>query len=302
MSADSPDVRTPPAAPALAIDAHKAQAGRVLCVCGSRLMPGAAILAVRAALRAGAGLVTLAALDPQLLALVPLAAPEAVLLDWSESELGHLSLERRLAEREDHARLVGPGMGLSERTRRVLAGLTSDAFRAPLVLDADALNALEGEPERLSRRGGFSVITPHPGEAARLLGRQVPGDEPGRIAAALELSRRSGATVVLKGRRSVIAQGPSVFVNTTGNPGMATAGSGDVLAGIMVAYLAASSAVARDDFTPLDAVRAAVHVHGLAGDLAAETMGARAMIASDLIIFLPTAQRRHASGSAAHAS
>lgn len=302
MSPAAADSSAPQAIPGLAADAHKGEAGRVLCVCGSRLMPGAAILSVRAAQRAGAGLVSLAALDPELLSLLPLAAPEAVLLDWSSGELARSPLSARLALREDHARLVGPGMGLCARTRSVQAELTADAFGGPLLLDADALNALEGEPERLSRRGAFTVITPHPGEAARLLGRQVPGDEPGRIAAALELSRRSCATVVLKGRRSVIAQGPSVFVNTTGNPGMATAGSGDVLAGIMVAYLAASSAVARDDFTPLDAVRAAVHVHGLAGDLAAETMGARAMIASDLIIFLPTAQRRHASGSAAHSS
>ena len=235
MSPAAADSAAPRAIPGLAPDAHKGEAGRVLCVCGSRLMPGAAMLSVRAALRAGAGLVSLAALDLELLSLLPLAAPEAVLLDWSSSELARSPLSVRLELREDHARLIGPGLGFSERTRGVQAELCSDAFRGPLLLDADALNVLDGEPERLSRRGAFTALTPHPGEAGRLLGREIPRDEPGRIAAALELSARSGAAVVLKGRRSVIASGPVAFVNTSGNPGMATAGSGDVLSGIAVA-------------------------------------------------------------------
>ena len=265
-------------------------------------MPGAAILAVRAATRAGAGLVSLAALDLELLALVPIAVPEAVLLDWSAQELTRSSIAERLAVREDHARLAGCGLGQSERSRQVLAALVSDKFAGPLVLDADALNALGGEPERLQRRVGFTVLTPHQGEASRLLGREIQGDENGRIAAALELARKSGATVVLKGQRSVIASGTSVFVNTSGNPGMASAGSGDVLAGIAVAYLAASAAVPRADFTALDALRAAVYVHGQAGDLAAAQLGQRALIASDLIDYLPAAQVSHASCSPARFS
>jgi NAD(P)H-hydrate epimerase len=116
------------------------------------------------------------------------------------------------------------------------------------------------------------------------------------------LAERSAATVVLKGHRSVVASGKSVFVNTSGNPGMATAGSGDVLAGIAVAYLAASAAAPRADFTPLDALRAAVYVHGLAGDLAAAELGERAVIASDLIDSLPAAQRKHASAPPARSS
>ncbi|HTF88133.1 MAG TPA: NAD(P)H-hydrate dehydratase [Planctomycetota bacterium] len=297
MNPAAADTGQPRAAPALAADAHKGSAGRLLCVCGSRLMPGAAMLCVRAATRAGAGLVSLAALDLELLALIPLAAPEAVLLDWSAVELGRSPLREQLAAREDHARLAGCGLGQSERTKQILAALLADSFPGPLVLDADALNSLAGEPERLQGRAGFTAITPHPGEASRLLGREVPRDEAGRIEAALELAARSGASVVLKGARSVIASGRSVFVNTTGNPGMATAGSGDVLAGIAVAYLAASAAAERADFTPLDALRAAVHVHGLAGDLAAAELGQRALIASDLIDFLPEAQQRHASCS-----
>ncbi len=302
MSGAAADPGQPPAPVALSADAHKGTAGRVLCACGSRLMPGAAILSTRAAIRAGAGLVTLAALDVELLSVVPIAAPEAVLLDWSERDLAGSSFAQRLAGRDDHARLVGCGLGQGERARALLEACTSDASRAPLVLDADALNLLQGEPERLKRRAGFTLLTPHPGEASRLLGREIPRDEPGRIAAALELSGRSGACVVLKGHRSVIVGEASVFVNATGNPGMATAGSGDVLAGIAVAYLAASAASGSGSFTALDAVRAAVYVHGLAGDLAAAQLGERALIASDLIEYLPAAQSRHLSCSSARSS
>ena len=298
----TPDA-TPRAMPELPADAHKGTAGRALLVAGSRLMPGAAILAVRAALRAGAGLATLAALDRELLGLVPLAAPEALLADWSAEEFARTSLERELASRDDHARLAGPGLGRGARTRRVLEALLADRFEGPLVLDADALNELaELGPERLRARRGFTALLPHPGEAARLLGAPIPSDADGRRAAATELARRTGAAVVLKGRGSVIVHGERVFVNATGNPGMATGGSGDVLAGIAVAYLAAVAArqAPRDagaPFGPLDALRGAVHVHGLAGDLAARELGTRALIASDLVEFLPAAQRSHASCS-----
>lgn len=302
MNGSAVDASTPRAAPALAIDAHKGDAGRALCVSGSRLMPGAAILCVRAAMRAGAGLVGLAALDPELLLCVPAASPEVVLLDWSTSALAETGLAQRLAAREDHARLAGPGLGTGTRTRLLVETLLADAFRGPLVLDADALNVLGSEPERLRARGATTVLLPHPGEAARLLGRAIPRDEGGRIAAARELALRSGAICLLKGHRSLIAQGERVFVNTSGNPGMATAGSGDVLAGIVLAYLACGAANPEAAFSSLDALRAAVHVHGLAGDLAAERVGLRALIASDLIDELPAAQTRHASCSPARCS
>jgi hydroxyethylthiazole kinase-like uncharacterized protein yjeF len=302
VSAAALDASMPCAAPALALDAHKGDADRVLCICGSRLMPGAAILSARAAMRAGAGLVGLAAFDPELLVCIPPASPEVVLLDWSAAALETAGLAERLAQREDHARLAGPGLGLEPRTRILVEALLADHFRGPLVLDADALNALDGEPERLRARAGFTLVLPHPGEATRLLGRAVPRDETGRIAAAVELARRSGAICVLKGQRSVITDGERVFVNTTGNPGMATAGCGDVLAGIAVAYLAACAASPSADFSALGAARAAVYVHGLAGDLAAERLGQRALIASDLIEFLPAAQTRHASCSPARCS
>ncbi len=279
---------TPAAPPALRADAHKGDAGRLLLLCGSAAMPGAALLVARAAQRAGAGLVTVGCLDRELRALVPLAAPEALLLDLTGG------VPRQLAERVDDARVVGCGLGDTPRTRRLVETLLADGFAGATVLDADALNVLAGEPELLAAAPGPLVLTPHPLEAARLLGREVPGDDEGRAAAARELARRSGAVVCLKGRHTVVVDGRSTYVNATGNPGMATAGSGDVLAGILGAYLAQRADAST--WTPFLAACAAVHAHGLAGDLAAAELGERGVIARDLVESLPAAQLRIADG------
>jgi ADP-dependent NAD(P)H-hydrate dehydratase / NAD(P)H-hydrate epimerase len=284
-------------APELSDRAHKGDAGRVLCLCGSRTMPGAAILVVRAASRAGAGLVTLACFDRELLQVVPSASPETIYLDLAQDPAG---LPALLGARDDHARVAGPGLGATERTRAALEHLTAVSVPVPLVLDADALNVLGPRLEDLRRYRGPLVLTPHPGEAARLLGHEVPANDEARAACAMELSERSGGIAVLKGHRTVVAQGGQgsrLAVNTTGNAGMATAGSGDVLAGILGAYLALCASGRLPSWTPYDAVRSAVHVHGLAGDLAAAELGRRALIASDLIAFLPAAQRKLATCS-----
>ena len=160
------------------------------------------------------------------------------------------------------------------------------AFEGPLAFDADALTIAAGEPERFRTHAGPTVLTPHPGEAARLLGREVPKDDDGRVAFARELAQRSGSIVCLKGAGTVVADGDRSFVNTTGNAGMATAGSGDVLLGLMGAYLLGVGS----EYQAFDAAAAAVHVHGLAGDLAATDLGRRAVCASDLVDFLPVAQ------------
>jgi NAD(P)H-hydrate epimerase len=274
--------------PRLAEDAHKGDAGRVLCLVGSRLMPGAALLVARAAQRAGAGLVTAGCQDAELLGLVPTAAPEAVLLDLSGSAEPTFVLGRR----DDHAVVCGCGLGQGGRARALVEALFAANLTCPLALDADALNLLADRPGHIRDARGPVVITPHPGEAARLLGRDVPADEAGRQAAARELHERTGAIVVLKGRRTVVSDGAHVYVNETGNCGMATAGAGDVLAGILGAYLAPCGTDAAPDWTPLDAACAAVRAHGLAGDMAAAHVGRRALIATDLIAWLPAAQRR----------
>ncbi|HEX6881730.1 MAG TPA: NAD(P)H-hydrate dehydratase [Planctomycetota bacterium] len=282
--------------PRLARTAHKGDAGRVLCLAGSAAMPGAAILCARAAQRAGAGLVAVGCLDALLATVLPPAAPEAVLVDLCEAfELGgrvRPGAAERLRARAPHAVLVGPGLGDDARTRALLA-LVLETFDVPLVLDADALNALDGEPERLRAARAPLVLTPHPGEAARLAGRALPEDDAGRAAAARELAARSGAILCLKGHGTVVAEpGGATWRNPSGNAGMATAGAGDVLAGILAAYLALVRSGADPAWTPAAAARAAVYVHGLAGDLAAEARGERALIASDLVEALPAAQRR----------
>lgn len=277
----------PQAPPALARDAHKGDAGRALIVAGSAMMPGAAILAGRGALRAGAGLVTIACQDRSLTQTLPGAIPEATYLDLDGSDTRGL-----FAERGEHAVACGPGLGLSEGVGELVQALLRE-YTGPVVLDADALNVLGPEPERLSDSACELVLTPHTGEASRLLGREVSAAAEDRRDAALELARRAGAVVCLKGQGTVVTDGERIELNETGNPGLATAGSGDVLTGICVAYLAASRQQPGAGFDVLRAARAAVYVHGLAGDLAREELGERAVTASDVVSCLPAAQEAH---------
>jgi len=280
-------VSIPMAPPTLATDAHKGDAGRVLVVAGSATMPGAAILAGRGALRAGAGLVTIACQDRELLRVLPAAIPEATYLDLDGTAFAAL-----LSERSDDAIACGPGLGVAPGVRELVDALIQ-AYSGHVVLDADALNVVGPEPERLAGAKSQLVLTPHPGEAARLLGREISGDPHDRRDAAMELARRSEAVVCLKGAGTIVTDGERVEENETGNPGMATAGSGDVLAGVCAAYLAVARIGSSTEFDVLRAARAAVHVHGLAGDLAAEALGERSVTASDLVAHLSAAQRSH---------
>jgi NAD(P)H-hydrate epimerase len=178
---------------------------------------------------------------------------------------------------------LGSARAAQELFNRVLSELD-----APLVIDGDALTMLAHTGRPPARRA-VTVLTPHPGEAARLLGRPVPADESGRIEAARAISSRYGAICSLKGHRTVVAEAERVYVNDTGNPGMATAGAGDVLAGICVAWIARVVTTKSANWTAFDAVASAVRVHGRAGDIASDRLGARSVIASDLIDALPAA-------------
>jgi NAD(P)H-hydrate epimerase len=253
-------------------------------------MPGAAILAARAAQRAGAGLVAVAGFSENLFAALPVAAPEAVLIDALGLEArGARAFVRALGVRGDHACLAGPGLGRGARTRALVRALLEES-EVPLVLDADALNELGLRLELVRCARAPVVLTPHPGEAERLLGRAIGAAARARRAAASEISSRSGAICCLKGARTVVAEGQRVYVNRTGNAGMATAGAGDVLAGILVAYLATCSTLPNAHWAPFEAAVSAVHVHGLAGDLARRARGTRGLVAGDLVDFLPAAQ------------
>ncbi len=288
--------KSPPAFPA---NAHKGAVGKVLCLAGSPEMPGAAQFTLRAAQRGGAGLVTLAIFQTDMVDRITPTVPETVFLDVSRTrDLYAGRLPREIGEYRCDSRVAGPGLNSSGRTRELVRRLVEDDYKGPLILDADALNVLASVPELLTMSQSKVILTPHPGEAERLLDRPVPDDRDGRIEFALELALRSGSICVLKGNGTVVTDGATVFVNDSGGPAMSTAGTGDVLAGLLGAYTAWSECLGGEGFSLFDAVVAAVHVHGLAGDLAAAELGERAVIASDLIGYLGQAQLRLAGSQA----
>ncbi len=259
-------------------DAHKGSFGHVLAVAGSPGKTGAAYLAAMGALRSGAGLVTTAtprSCQPVVAAL----GAEYMTEGLDEAATGTVAASALSALLAHPATVIaaGPGLGSGEGVAAVVAGLMARGDR-PLVLDADALNAFAGRPEALKARPGQSiVVTPHPGEMARLLGVATADVQARRVDAARDLATSASLFVVLKGHRTVIAT-PSgrVHVNPTGNPGMATGGTGDVLTGMIAGWLAQLG----------DAEKAcllAVYLHGAAGDLAAEDKGEVSMLAGDLL-------------------
>jgi NAD(P)H-hydrate epimerase len=279
--------------------AHKGDFGHVLVVAGSVGKTGAAVLAAGGALRAGAGLVTVATPEP-CLAVVAAARAEVMtepLPATREGGLDEAGLERllELAEGRD-AVILGPGLGQGAKTR-ALARAFVRACRVPLAIDADGLNALaatgtEAGALDLLRRDTATVLTPHPGEMARLVGRGTAEVQRERPETAAALARATGAVVVLKGERTLVAEPAGrVAVSAAGNPGMATGGTGDVLAGVVGSLLARHGA--------LLSATAAAFVHGRAGDLAAREHGEEGMTAGDVVEALPAAiesVRRSAGG------
>jgi NAD(P)H-hydrate epimerase len=263
-------------------DSNKGDYGRALLIGGARGMSGAIALAGKAALRSGAGLVTLAV--PQSVQdVVASIEPSYMTAGFPDEDGQFQSLaSNRITEsigQNATAIGLGPGIGRCNHVIEFVARLYSE-LSAPAVVDADALFALAQKPEIISRVPGPRVLTPHPGEFERLTGNKPEGKE--RIEAAASFARNSRVIVVLKGHYTVITDGHRFALNRTGNPGMATGGSGDVLTGVITALLC-------QHLEPFDAARLGVHVHGLAGDLAAEQLGQVSLIASDLIDYLPKA-------------
>ncbi len=263
--------------PARTADSHKGDFGRVLVIAGSVGRTGAAHLAAIGALRSGAGLVTVAT-PRSCLPIVAAMAPEYMTEGLEETAAGTVdfaALDRVLDFKADVI-AVGPGLGQSPGTAAFVHGLVERAG-VPLVLDADALNAFIGDPERLLGRDGVDVvITPHPGEMARLLNLSIEAVQHDRLQHATEFASSHRVHVVLKGHRTIIA-GPEnrAFINLTGNAGMATGGTGDLLTGMIAAWFGQL----------LDAEAAcklAVYLHGTAGDLAEADEGDVALVAGDL--------------------
>jgi len=247
-------------------------------------MTGAVALAGMAALRGGAGLVRLAVAD-RCLETVAGYEPSYMTAPLPDDIHGRISgaAHTRIVELAQSTTVVaiGPGLGRSPDLDRLVA-LLYRRMALPMVCDADALNALSKNPESLSHHDGPRVLTPHPGEFARLVGRKYPGEE--REVAALELASRCGLVIVLKGHRTFVTDGRRHWHNCTGNPGMATGGSGDSLTGLI-------TALACQGLEPYDAARLGVFLHGLAGDLAAKELGETSLIASDIVSYLPKAMK-----------
>jgi hydroxyethylthiazole kinase-like uncharacterized protein yjeF len=265
--------------PARLVDTHKGTYGHVLIVAGGLGKTGAGALASMAALRTGAGLVSFA-LPSSLNAAMEAKLTEVMTVPLPEAESGVLGVEaaKRIVECLDgkSALILGPGIGTHPQTVRCVHEVLRQV-RIPTVLDADGLNALATDPENASDIQGPLVLTPHPGELARLRRTTTAEIQANRLAVAQETARACMAVVVLKGAHTVIAEPDgTLYINSTGNPGMSTAGSGDVLSGMIGALLG-------QGYTPSMAARVAVYTHGLAGDLAASVLGERSLIAGDLV-------------------
>lgn len=264
--------------PRRARDAHKGDFGRVLLLCGAVGYTGAAVLAAQAAARTGAGLVFAGVartaypiVAGRLLSPVvfPLADEAGMLSEDAIPEI----LERL---RGCDACLIGCGLGRSEGVRRVVEAVLSHAA-CPVVVDADGINVLQGHIDVVRGAACPVILTPHDGEYARLMGN-MPSDD--RRRAAWALHERTGATVLLKGHRTLICGDEECYVNQCGNPGMATGGSGDVLAGIIVSLLG-------QGLPPVRAAAAGAWLHGTAGDLCARRLGEYGLLPEDMIGVLP---------------
>ncbi|MFZ5818139.1 MAG: NAD(P)H-hydrate dehydratase [Bacillota bacterium] len=273
--------------PSYSRDAHKGTRGRVLVAAGSRGMTGAAALAGEAALRVGAGLVTVAAPERSQ-PVVAAIRPEFMTLAIPESAEGGFAAEaaepflQRAAKAD--ALAVGPGLGTDPETQQFARAVVA-AASAPLVLDADAIKAFAGRAELLAQCPVPLVITPHPGEMAHLLGLSVEDVQNDRFAAVRRAADVTKAVVLLKGAYTLIAEpGGQVFINPTGSRALGTGGSGDVLTGIIAGLLAQGLGAP-------EAATVGAYMHGLAGDRLAERFGHDGILASDLAAELPAVQR-----------
>lgn len=261
-------------------DSNKGTYGKVLVVGGSRGKSGAAAMAGQSALRAGAGLVTVATAE-SVLPIIAISMPELMTEPLAETSQGTIANQSIASLMKDKTVVaIGPGLTTYMETVSFVRRVGSEC-RTQLVIDADGLNALVGFDGDL----GGAVLTPHPGEMARLAGKDIPYVVANRIDVAKQFAKTRNAYVVLKGHRTVIATpDENIYINPTGNPGMATGGTGDILTGMIAGILAQEHL---GSF--IERLCLAVYLHGRAGDLAAEEIGEESLVATDLLRFLPKA-------------
>ncbi|MCC6396144.1 MAG: NAD(P)H-hydrate dehydratase [Bacteroidetes bacterium] len=282
---DSSDVRA--SLPRRPLTAHKYSVGKVFVLGGSRQYTGAPALAAHAALRAGAGAVVLGA-PRSIHSVLSRKLQEVIVEGLEETESGTISPRGREAIESRFAWadvvLLGPGLGRHPETDEFLLELYK-ACPNPVVIDADALTAIARSPRALRRNAGPAVLTPHTGEMARLMGMEAAEVEKNRLGVASEAARKFRSVVVLKGAPTITASEKGLlFLNSTGNPGMATIGMGDVLAGVIAGLIAQGMPVC-------DSAWSGAFLHGSAGDLAARKFGQRSLLASDVLACLPEAFR-----------
>ncbi len=283
-----PMIDTLPSPPVRPASAHKGTFGRVLVIGGSRGMSGAPSLAGLGALRGGAGLVYVA-VPSEILPIVAAIEPSYLTIPLAtDEEHGCLSADgltglRQACEGKD-AIALGPGLGTSRGVTAIVSALFAE-LPQPMVVDADALNVLAAQKPGRSKPAGPRILTPHPGEFARLIGSDIATVQNQRAKLAAEFAAAHGVIVLLKGQGTIITDGDRVAINRTGNPGMATGGSGDVLTGLIAALLA-------QGMTPFEAAQLGAHLHGFAGDLAAAELSQPGLIASDLPRYLAAAWRK----------
>lgn len=270
-------------------DAQKRSVGRVMIVAGSEGMSGAATLCCEAAMRAGAGIVLLA-YPSSLNDIYTRLIPEALTLPSDETKdktLALSSLDKIFEKAKEYdVILIGPGLSQHEETRHLICKLFKRLkdLQKNVVLDADGLNAFSGYTELLTEWGdGKTVLLPHAGEMARLMSLDVDNIERDREWLVKKMAKKWKSILVIKGFKTVISDGDRVIINKTGGPELATAGTGDALAGMTAAYWAANIKL------PFEAVATAVYLHGLAGDMVSEKMGERSVLATDVINMLPEA-------------
>lgn len=263
---------------------NKSTYGHLFLVGGSRGKTGAVMMSARSALKSGVGLLTVCVPESIISAFEKKAIEEMTLpLPDSEGKLSDSALDGILGllKKKSDVLAIGPGMGASNETRKLMKGLLN-RFEQTMVIDADGINSLD--IESIEKAVCQVVITPHPGEMSKLTGISIAEIEANRIGTALDFSAKTDAVLVLKGVPTIVAHRGRAFVNTTGNPGMAKAGSGDVLTGMISALIA-------QGMTPLEASKTGVFLHGRSGDIAVGKKGIYSTIASDIINSIPDAFR-----------
>lgn len=267
------------------LHSHKGSYGRVGIIAGSRGMTGAVYLSCKSALRTGSGLVY--AIVPEALeAIVSIKLTEAIIKAINDNNKGHFfkeSIKSILEEIKDMDSLaLGPGMGLDQDRVQLVSQIIKNSS-CPIVIDADGLNCLAQDMDILKDKKAPIIITPHPGEMSRLLNVDIKDIEKKREYYAQNLADKYNIIVLLKGHKTLVASAEDeIYINHSGNPGMATAGSGDVLTGIIASLLG-------QGLSPFNSAKLGAYVHGLAGDIAKSKIGEYSMIASDILENIPYA-------------